>query len=207
LSHTFEERLRGKDSLLCGLVQPRSVSVCVSSEDWVVRRAASFFDWSSFGDSRNWRVDTFIQRSRELLVERKSCPCRRHLTERYAGRTITTPPPEITYPAMYPSGLPSFIPPATVANRVPGQLNTQTTGFGGTAGSIEIFYEFVVDDPATYTQPWKAQLAFRPQSRRQQQKIRGRRCRFAITTRSRFALARVRSRSCPYSLQGAAPCS
>ena len=70
------------------LVQPRSVSVCVSSEDWVVRRAASFFDWSSFGDSRNWRVDTFIQRSRELLVERESCPCRRHLTERYAGRTI-----------------------------------------------------------------------------------------------------------------------
>jgi hypothetical protein len=29
----------------------------------------------------------------------------------------------------------------------------------------EVFYEFTVDDPVTYTQPWKAQLAFRPQSR------------------------------------------
>jgi hypothetical protein len=29
----------------------------------------------------------------------------------------------------------------------------------------EIFYEFVVDDPQTYTQPWKAQLAFYPQTR------------------------------------------
>lgn len=29
----------------------------------------------------------------------------------------------------------------------------------------EIFYEFTVDDPETYTQPWKAQLVFRPQSR------------------------------------------
>ena len=45
---------------------------------------------------------------------------------------------------MYPSGLTTFIPPTNVASRVAGQLNTQTTGFGGTAGSIEIFYEFVL---------------------------------------------------------------
>jgi hypothetical protein len=32
-------------------------------------------------------------------------------------------------------------------------------------GEKEIFYEFTVDDPATYTEPWKAQLVFRPQTR------------------------------------------
>ena len=73
---------------------------------------------------------------------------------RYAGRTITTPPPEITYPAMYPAGLTSFIPPTTVANRLPGQLNTQTTGFGGTAGSIEIFYEFVLRGGNNFSLVW-----------------------------------------------------
>jgi len=32
-------------------------------------------------------------------------------------------------------------------------------------GEKEIFYEFIVDDPETYTQPWRAELAFYPQSR------------------------------------------
>jgi len=62
---------------------------------------------------------------------------------RYGGRVITTPPPEITYPAMFPAGTP-FTPPANPALRVPGQLDTTTTGFGGSAGIIEIFYHFVV---------------------------------------------------------------
>ena len=63
---------------------------------------------------------------------------------RYAGRVIDTPTPAVTYPAMYPSGLTTFIPPTNVASRVAGQLNTQTTGFGGSAGSIEILYQFVL---------------------------------------------------------------
>jgi L-ascorbate metabolism protein UlaG (beta-lactamase superfamily) len=62
---------------------------------------------------------------------------------RYAGRTITTPAPAITYPAMFPAGTP-FTPPANAALRVPGQIDTTTTGFGGSAGIIEIFYHFVV---------------------------------------------------------------
>src|SRR5262249_24698567 len=62
---------------------------------------------------------------------------------RYGGRVIDTPPPAITYPAMYPTGTP-FTPPANAALRVPGQLDTTTTGFGGSAGIIEIFYHFVV---------------------------------------------------------------
>ena len=32
-------------------------------------------------------------------------------------------------------------------------------------GGTEIFYEFIVDDPDSYTQPWKAELSFYPQSR------------------------------------------
>jgi hypothetical protein len=32
-------------------------------------------------------------------------------------------------------------------------------------GEEEIFYEFTVDDPETYTQPWRAELTFYPQSR------------------------------------------
>ena len=51
---------------------------------------------------------------------------------RYAGRTITTPTPAITSPAMYPTGTP-FTPPTDPTLRVAGQLNTTTTGFGGTA--------------------------------------------------------------------------
>jgi hypothetical protein len=62
---------------------------------------------------------------------------------RYAGRVIDSPPPAITFPAMFPTGTP-FTPPANPALRVPGQLDTTTTGFGGSAGIIEIFYQFVV---------------------------------------------------------------
>jgi L-ascorbate metabolism protein UlaG (beta-lactamase superfamily) len=62
---------------------------------------------------------------------------------RYGGRAITAPPPAITYPAMFPTGT-SFTPPSNPDLAVPGQMNTTTTGFGGSAGIIEIFYHFVV---------------------------------------------------------------
>ena len=60
---------------------------------------------------------------------------------RDAGRTFTAPPQ--VYPALYPSGIP-YTPPGNPASRVPGQLNTTTTGFGGAAGIIEIGYHFVL---------------------------------------------------------------
>lgn len=62
---------------------------------------------------------------------------------RYSGRVITTPTPAVTYPAMFPAGT-SFTPPGNLALAVPGQMNTTTTGFGGSAGIIEIWYHFVV---------------------------------------------------------------
>ena len=62
---------------------------------------------------------------------------------RYDGRTITTPAPSITYPPMFPAGT-SYIPPNNPALRVPGQIDTRTSGFGGAAGIIEIWYHFVV---------------------------------------------------------------
>ena len=62
---------------------------------------------------------------------------------RYAGVTIGS----TVYPAMFPVGT-SFTPPSNVANAVPGQMNTTTTGFGSPpgnpAGAIEIVYEFVL---------------------------------------------------------------
>ena len=62
---------------------------------------------------------------------------------RYAGTTIGT----TVYPAMFPPGTP-FTPPANPANRVPGQMNTTTTGFGSPpgipGGAITIFYQFIV---------------------------------------------------------------
>ena len=60
---------------------------------------------------------------------------------RYSGLVTTTPP--LNFPAMFPAGLP-FTPPTNPASRVPGQLDTRTTGFGGSAGIIEIWYHFVV---------------------------------------------------------------
>jgi hypothetical protein len=61
---------------------------------------------------------------------------------RYAG-AVTSSPSVTTYPAMFPTGTP-FTPPATATLRVPGQINTTTAGFGGSAGIIEIFDHFVV---------------------------------------------------------------
>jgi hypothetical protein len=60
---------------------------------------------------------------------------------RDAGRTFVDP--AVTYPALYPAGVP-FTPPGNAALRVRGQMNTTTTGFGGPAGIIEIFYQFVL---------------------------------------------------------------
>ena len=56
---------------------------------------------------------------------------------RYAGTTIGT----TVYPAMFPVGT-SFIPPANLANAVPGQINVRTTG--GVGGAITIFYQFIL---------------------------------------------------------------
>ena len=72
---------------------------------------------------------------------------------RYAGRTISTPTPAITYPAMYPTLTP-FTPPTALASRVAGQLNTTTTGFGGTAGPYEIFYQFALRSGYNFTLVW-----------------------------------------------------
>jgi L-ascorbate metabolism protein UlaG (beta-lactamase superfamily) len=78
---------------------------------------------------------------------------------RYAGRVIETPLPAITYPAMFPVGTP-YIPPNNVANRVPGQINTNTSGVGvdGVAkgGAITMFYQFVLrgDDGSDFSFAW-----------------------------------------------------
>jgi hypothetical protein len=78
---------------------------------------------------------------------------------RYAGRVIETPLPAITYPAMFPVGTP-YIPPNNVANRVPGQINTNTSGVGvdGVAkgGAITMFYQFVLrgDDGNDFSFAW-----------------------------------------------------
>jgi L-ascorbate metabolism protein UlaG (beta-lactamase superfamily) len=76
---------------------------------------------------------------------------------RYPGRVIETPPPPITYPAMFPAGTP-FTPPANAALRVPGQMDTTTTGFGSPpgnpAGAIEIFYQFVLRSGYNFSFVW-----------------------------------------------------
>ena len=72
---------------------------------------------------------------------------------RYAGRTITTPTPAVTYPAMFPTGT-SFTPPAVLSSAVPGQINTTTTGFGGTAGSIEIYYQVILRGGYNFSFAW-----------------------------------------------------
>ena len=72
---------------------------------------------------------------------------------RYGGRVITTPAPAITYPAMFPTGTP-FTPPSNPALQVPGQINTTTTGFGGSAGAIEIAYQFVLRGDNNFSFMW-----------------------------------------------------
>jgi len=62
---------------------------------------------------------------------------------RYAGAVATSTTPPITtttFPAMYPAG--TSLNPSSPP--VPGQMDLRTTGFGGSAGIIEIFYQFVV---------------------------------------------------------------
>ena len=71
---------------------------------------------------------------------------------RYAGGTLSSPS-TITYPAMYPTGTP-FTPPTAVASRVAGQLNTTTTGFGGTAGPYTILYQFIVRFGNNFVLTW-----------------------------------------------------
>jgi hypothetical protein len=72
---------------------------------------------------------------------------------RYAGATIGS----TVYPAMFPTGT-SFTPPNNVANAVPGQMNTTTTGFGSPpgnpAGAIEIVYQFVLRSGNKFTFFW-----------------------------------------------------
>jgi L-ascorbate metabolism protein UlaG (beta-lactamase superfamily) len=72
---------------------------------------------------------------------------------RYAGRTVTTPAPAVTYPAMFPA-VTSFTPPANLANAVPGQINTTTNGFGGAAGPIEIYYQFILRSGYNFSFAW-----------------------------------------------------
>ncbi|HYX66585.1 MAG TPA: MBL fold metallo-hydrolase [Burkholderiales bacterium] len=73
---------------------------------------------------------------------------------RYAGRTITTPPPAVTYPAMFPNGT-SFTPSNPP---VPGQMDTRTTGFGSPpgipGGSITILYQFVLRGDNNFSFVW-----------------------------------------------------
>ena len=70
---------------------------------------------------------------------------------RYAGRVITTPTPAVTYPAMYPTGTP-YAPPSNVALRVPGQLNTSSTG--GIGGPYVMFYNFILRSGYNFTLSW-----------------------------------------------------
>jgi L-ascorbate metabolism protein UlaG (beta-lactamase superfamily) len=72
---------------------------------------------------------------------------------RYAGTTIGTQ----VFPAMFPNGT-SFVPPANPALRVPGQINTQTTGFGSPpgipGGAITIAYQFTLRDGNNFSFLW-----------------------------------------------------
>jgi hypothetical protein len=74
---------------------------------------------------------------------------------RYGGRTIETPPPAVTYPAMFPAGT-SLVPGATP---VPGQMELRTARPAGTpnvGGAITIFYQFVLrgDDDNDFSFAW-----------------------------------------------------
>jgi L-ascorbate metabolism protein UlaG (beta-lactamase superfamily) len=73
---------------------------------------------------------------------------------RYAGRSITAPPPAVTYPAMFPTGT-SLVPGATP---VPGQMDLRTTGFGSVpgipGGPITILYKFVLRGENHFSFVW-----------------------------------------------------
>jgi len=80
---------------------------------------------------------------------------------RYLGRTITTPTPAVTYPAMFPRGT-SFTPAPNAAQA--GQMDTRTSGFGSPpafpggpvipGGAITIFYQFVLRGDNHFTFAW-----------------------------------------------------
>lgn len=73
---------------------------------------------------------------------------------RYAGRVITTPPPAVTFPAMFPP-LTSLIPSNPP---VPGQMDLRTSGFGSPpglpGGAITIFYQFVLRGHSNFSFAW-----------------------------------------------------
>src|SRR6267142_3996378 len=73
---------------------------------------------------------------------------------RYAGRVITTPPPAITFPAMFPP-LPTLFPGTSPQ---PGQIDLRTTGFGSppgiNGGAITILYQFVLRDGSNFSFVW-----------------------------------------------------
>jgi hypothetical protein len=73
---------------------------------------------------------------------------------RYGGRVIETPPPAVTYPAMFPVGT-SLVPSSTP---VAGQMDLRTTSFGSPpgnpAGAITIFYQFVLRGEHGFTFAW-----------------------------------------------------
>ena len=73
---------------------------------------------------------------------------------RYLGRTITAPPPTVTYPAMFPTGT-SFTPSNPP---LPGQMDTRTTGFGSPpgipGGAITILYQFVLRGGNNFSFVW-----------------------------------------------------
>ena len=72
---------------------------------------------------------------------------------RYAGRVITTPTPGGHLSGDVPDA-DVVHPTDAVASRVPGQLNTTTTGFGGTAGPYEVFYQFVLRSGYNFSLVW-----------------------------------------------------
>ena len=74
---------------------------------------------------------------------------------RYGGRVIETPPPAITYPAMFPVGT-SLVPGATP---VPGQMELRTfrgqpPGTPNVGGAITIFYQFVLRGENDFSFAW-----------------------------------------------------
>jgi hypothetical protein len=78
---------------------------------------------------------------------------------RDAGKVFTTP--ATTYVAMYPTGTSYTLPginngsgTPNYAAAVPGQQNTETTGFGGTAGPYSLFYQFVLRSGYNFTLVW-----------------------------------------------------